>query len=295
MQQHNQMKKAKIAVVFPIFNGARTMKKSLDCIAHQDFQDFIVIIVDNCSTDETRNIAQSYCDVDPRFSLRNNDKHLSAVENYLLCMEIGRCSAKYFCLRACDDLSSTNFLSSLVAALDQNPHKLLAGPTVQRVNQETTRKLHPDPMIFGYGNALSNGVVPRSLAFPAEWCYGLFRSEGGAEILIERWREYPYAWCVASYAVSEFVMRDLVLWVEDAEYIFIEGSGSFEKYGAKTFFEKFWQRLNYSLGCLKVSKKISGISVRTKIKLFRRLWRDSRIKTRYDLEDHLLRSLNLRK
>jgi glycosyltransferase involved in cell wall biosynthesis len=289
------MKKSKIAVVFPIFNGAKTMVKSLRCIAEQDYEDFCVIIVDNCSTDETHQIAQSFCEEDKRFRLQRNKAHISAVDNYLLCMDIGRKNGEYFCLRACDDLSSSNYLSSLANALDQNPEKLLAGPTVRRVNAEATRKLHPDPIIFGYPAALQRGDVPRSLAFPAEWCYGMFRSTGGSDILIQRWREYPYAWCVASYAVSEFVMRGLAIWVEDTEYIFVEGSGSYQKYGAKTLFGKFWQRLQYTLGCLRVAKKIPRISTGTKIKLFRRLWRDSRIKTRYDLEEHFLRLIMVRK
>lgn len=289
------MQKAKVAVVFPIYNGAKTMRESLDCIARQDLADFKAIIVDNKSTDETNQIAQDYCAKDNRFELLSNEKHLSAVENFLHCMDIGKTRAEYFCLRACDDFSSENFLSALTAALDAHPEKLLAGPTVRRVNGESSRLLHPDPIIFEYSKSLSDGVVPRSLAFPAEWCYGLFRSEGGADIMIQRWNEYPFAWCVASYAVAELVMRDKAVWAEDAEYIFIEGSGSFEKYGAKSLYNKFRQRFSYTYGCYKVVRKIPGVSRSTRIKLFRRLWRDSRVKTRYDLEDHILRRLRIRK
>ncbi|MBO6511450.1 MAG: glycosyltransferase family 2 protein [Roseibium sp.] len=288
------MKNAKVAVVFPIFNGARTMNKSLDCIANQDFADFRVIIVDNKSTDDTNRIALAYCQRDSRFELVENDEHLSAVDNFARCMEIGRDAADYFCLRSCDDLSNETFLSALTDALDRNPDKLLAGPSVSRVREGKSRPHNPDPIIFGYSEQLANGTVPRSLAFPAEWCYGLFRSEVGADLMIQRWTEYPHAWCVASYAVAEFVIRDLVVWSEEAEYIFIEGSGSFEKYGAKTFREKFRQRLNYTLGCFKVVRKLPQIDFKTKIRFFRRLWRDSRAKTRYDLEDHILKALKIR-
>lgn len=289
------MNKAKVAVVFPIYNGAKTMKESLDCIANQDLADFRAIIVDNKSTDETNQIARDYCAQDQRFELHTNDVHLSAVDNFLHCMKIGKDRADYFCLRACDDFSSDNFLSSLSAALDAHPDKLLAGPTIRRVRDANSRVLRPDISIFEYTKSLSQGIVPRSLAFPAEWCYGLIRSEGGADVLLRRWNEYPFAWCVASYAVAELVMLDKVVWAEDAEYIFIEGSGSFEKYGAKTFLDKFRQRLSYTYGCYKVSRRIPAVSLSTRIQLFRRLWRDSRIKTRYDLEDHFLRLMRLRR
>ncbi|MBN9672668.1 glycosyltransferase family 2 protein [Roseibium aggregatum] len=289
------MSTPKVLVLFPIYNGERTMRESLDCIANQDFTDFRAIIVDNKSIDGTAEIARAYCEKDPRFEVLTQEKHLSAVENFVFCMKYGRDHADYFCLRACDDFSSLNFLSGLVKALNDNPEKLLAAPTVRRVKGDEERVMRPDPIIFGYGKSLADGVVPRSLAYPSDWCYGLYRSKGGAEIMIRRWSEYPHAWCVASYVVAEFVMRDLAVWVEDAEFIFTEGSGSFEKYGAKTFLGKFRQRLNYTYGCYKVVNKLPQVSFGTRVRLFRRLWRDSRVKTRYDLEDHLLRSLRLRK
>jgi glycosyltransferase involved in cell wall biosynthesis len=287
--------KPKVLVLFPIYNGEKTMRDSLDCIANQDYADFRAVIVDNRSTDGTAEIARAYCERDPRFQVLTQETHLSAVENFIFCMEYGRDNADYFCLRACDDLSSTNYLSLLVGALDAHPDKVLAAPTVRRVNAGKERVLRPDPIIFGYPQTLAAGSVPRSLAYPSEWCYGLVRSDGGAEILIRRWSEYPHAWCVASYVVAEFVMRDLAIWIEDAEFVFMEGSGSFEKYGAKTFFDKFRQRLNYTLGCYRVTAKLPPIPLRTRINLFRRLWRDSRAKTRYDLEDHALKAIGLRK
>ncbi|MCV0425569.1 MAG: glycosyltransferase [Roseibium sp.] len=289
------MRKPKVLVLFPIYNGEKTMRESLDCIANQDFTDFRAIIVDNKSTDSTGDIARAYCEKDPRFEILTQEKHLSAVENFIFCMKYGMENADYFCLRACDDLSSPNFLSELVAALNSHPDKLLAASTVRRVNGEQSRLLRPDPIIFGYASSLVNGIVPRSLAYPSEWCYGLIRSEGGAEILIRRWSEYPHAWCVASYVVAEFVMRDLAIWVENTEFVFVEGSGSFEKYGAKSFFGKLQQRFNYTLGCYKVVNRLPPVSLGTRIRLFRRLWRDSRIKTRYDLEEHFRKAMRLSK
>ncbi|GAB4513414.1 MAG: glycosyltransferase family 2 protein [Roseibium sp.] len=289
------MHKPKVLILFPIYNGAATMTESLDCIANQDYPDFKAIIVDNKSTDATGEIARRYCEKDERFEVITQDKHLTAVENFIFCMTYGRDHADYFCLRACDDLSSPNYLSVLVKALEAHPDKLLAAPTVRRVNEGKERVLRPDPIIFGYPQSLQQGTVPRSLAYPSEWCYGLVRSKGGAEIMIRRWSEYPHAWCVASYVVAEFVMRDLAVWSDDAEFIFMEGSGSFEKYGAKTFFGKFRQRLNYSLGCYRVVNALQGVSLPTRVRLFRRIWRDSRMKTRYDLKDHLLRAAGLRR
>lgn len=271
------------------------MTESLACIAGQDLTDFTAVIVDNVSTDRSREIARAFCEKDSRFELICHKTHLSAVENFIFCMDYARERSDYFCLRACDDLSSANYLSSLVDALEADRTKLLAAPTVRRVSDAGVRVLRPDPIIFGYGEALAAGKVPRSLAYPSEWCYGLVRSRDGGEIMIRRWSEYPHAWCVASYVVAEFVMRDLAVFVEEAEFTFVEGSGSFGKYGAKTFFGKLRQRLDYTLGCYRVTRRLPPLPLSTRIRLFRRIWRDSRIKTRYDLEDHLRHALKFKR
>jgi len=52
------MQKAKVAVIFPVYNGAKTLESSLECIADQDFEAFQAIIVENCSTDGSREIAE---------------------------------------------------------------------------------------------------------------------------------------------------------------------------------------------------------------------------------------------
>src|SRR5690606_33490034 len=111
------MQKSKVAVVFPVYNGEKTLKRSLQCIAEQDFSDFKAIILENGCTDRSLSIAEGFCAQDPRFSIVRNDVHLSALDNFAKAMRLGAERGEYFCLRACDDLSSRDFLSALVGAL----------------------------------------------------------------------------------------------------------------------------------------------------------------------------------
>jgi glycosyltransferase involved in cell wall biosynthesis len=48
------MQKAKVAVVFPVYNGEKTLKESLQCIADQDFVNFQAFILENGCTDRSR-------------------------------------------------------------------------------------------------------------------------------------------------------------------------------------------------------------------------------------------------
>jgi glycosyltransferase involved in cell wall biosynthesis len=277
------MEKAKIAVVFPVYNGAKTLKASLQCIAEQDFAEFKAFIVENCSTDGTLSISEEFCAQDPRFSIVRNDVHLSAMDNFEKAMRLGAEQGEYFCLRACDDLSSQDFLSSLVAALDANPYKLLGACKTKLISVNGAIRLkEPAKSALDFKQNYLLKKVPRNLNFPAEWIYNLYRSNA-AEGLIQRWKELGNPWCAASYAVVELVVRDLVVYVEGPSLDFQEGSGSAERYGAKKFMERLRQRLAYTMGCYKLKKDLPAASLISRLLFFRMCWNDARRKTRYKL------------
>ena len=276
------MAKSKVAIVFPVYNGAKTLERSLQCIAAQDYADFRAFILENVSTDGTVEIAKRFCSTDPRFSLISNDVHLSALDNFAKAVKIGSAAAEFFCLRACDDMSSENYLSSLMGALENDRSKLLAAGSTTLISPAGTSRIkRPSPDIFDFRGRFTKGIVPRNLTFPAEWIYGLFRSDGAEEILNARWYELGNPWCFASYVVSEFVVRDLVAYMDDASYHFYEGSGSEKKYGAKTFRDRFSQRMIYTFGCYKLIEKLPPSSVLARFKFLRMCWNDARRKTRY--------------
>lgn len=54
------MPKPKVVVVFPVYNGEKTLASSLRCIAEQTFEGFEAIILDNKSTDKTVDIAEQF-------------------------------------------------------------------------------------------------------------------------------------------------------------------------------------------------------------------------------------------
>lgn len=50
----------KFSIVIPIYNASHTIKKCLDSVFKQDFSDFEVIAVNDCSTDNTKEIVDQY-------------------------------------------------------------------------------------------------------------------------------------------------------------------------------------------------------------------------------------------
>ena len=56
------IKLAKVSVIVPLYNAERFLKTCIDSILNQSFEDFELIIVDDCSTDRSLEIAQQYRD-----------------------------------------------------------------------------------------------------------------------------------------------------------------------------------------------------------------------------------------
>ena len=49
-----------VSIVIPMYNAEKYIGECLDSILAQTFQDYEVIVVDDCSTDNSRAIVQNY-------------------------------------------------------------------------------------------------------------------------------------------------------------------------------------------------------------------------------------------
>ena len=51
-----------ISVIVPLYNKALFIKRAIDSILHQTVQDFEIVVLDDCSTDDGVDIVKSYAD-----------------------------------------------------------------------------------------------------------------------------------------------------------------------------------------------------------------------------------------
>ena len=61
----------KVSIVLPTYNGARYLKSSVESCLNQTHKNIELVIVDDCSTDETPDIVRSYND--PRIRYVRNE------------------------------------------------------------------------------------------------------------------------------------------------------------------------------------------------------------------------------
>ena len=76
----------KIDVLMATYNGEKYLKKQIDSILNQTYQNIQLIISDDCSTDRTREILKQY-EKDDRIKIFYQEKNLGYVRNFEFLLE----------------------------------------------------------------------------------------------------------------------------------------------------------------------------------------------------------------
>ncbi|WP_136513077.1 glycosyltransferase family 2 protein [Geomonas edaphica] len=113
-----------VSVVLPVYNGDRFLEESLQSILRQSFTDLELIVINDGSTDGTREILERYCDRDPRLRVwHQENRGLSRSLNVGLELARGR----YLARQDADDVSLPERIAKQVAFLDAHPDYCMVG------------------------------------------------------------------------------------------------------------------------------------------------------------------------
>lgn len=119
------MDSCKVSICVPTYNYAKYIAETIESILAQDFSDFELLIIDDCSKDRTAHVVESYARQDPRIRFIVNKTNLGMVENWNSCLAQAR--GEYIKFVFGDDLLASKVaISSLVNVLDNNKAVSLA-------------------------------------------------------------------------------------------------------------------------------------------------------------------------
>ena len=65
-----------ISIVLPVYNGSKYLSESIESILSQTYKNWELIIIDDCSSDNTPQIANRYCTFDSRIRYYKNENNL---------------------------------------------------------------------------------------------------------------------------------------------------------------------------------------------------------------------------
>src|SRR5580693_2467327 len=119
------MNPPKVSVLIPTYNYARYLPEAIQSVLEQDFQDFELLIADDCSNDNTAEVVRPFCTRDARVRFEVNSANLGMVNNWNQCLAKARGEYIKF-LFGDDKLIHRQALSKMLALLNQYPSAVLA-------------------------------------------------------------------------------------------------------------------------------------------------------------------------
>jgi len=154
-----------VTVVIPTHNGARFVAKALDSALGQTYRRLAVVVVDDGSTDTTRDVLQPYRT--RAHIITQSRAGVSAARN----RGMAALSSTYYAFLDADDVWDACFLERMVAALENAPEAPFALSDVYRFDVVSGARLpHTNtdhyPAIRRYMQALSTG--PATYLIPSD-------------------------------------------------------------------------------------------------------------------------------
>lgn len=109
----------KVSVCIPTYNNANFLQQAVESVLGQSYQDFEIVIVDNCSTDQTSILVEDLQkDNDGRIRFYKNDQNIGLTGNFNKCLKYAEGeNIKFLCS---DDVLLPECLEKMVAVLDAN-------------------------------------------------------------------------------------------------------------------------------------------------------------------------------
>lgn len=128
-------KEVKVSVVMPSYNAARFVTAAVDSVLAQTFQDFEILVVDDGSTDNTREVLEKYSSPKVRYLYKKNGG-VSSARNF----GIENARGKYIAFLDADDLWLPEKLEKQVDLLEENEDIGLCYTGAEKVSEDLTPK-----------------------------------------------------------------------------------------------------------------------------------------------------------
>jgi glycosyltransferase involved in cell wall biosynthesis len=138
-----------ISIVLPCYNGAGFLAQSIDSVIAQTYPDWELIIVNDCSKDNSLEIMQQYAEKDRRIRIIDNEHNLKLPG--ALNRGFSEARGRYLTWTSHDNRMAPTMLEEFVNYLDANPDKGLVTACYAAFSLKTGEQLyevhHPDPQL----------------------------------------------------------------------------------------------------------------------------------------------------
>ncbi len=116
-----------VSVVTPVYNGEKYLAECIESILAQTYANWEYIIVNNCSTDRSLEIAQSYAPKDARIRIHNNQAFVGREANENIAFQQSSPESKYTKMVHADDWLFPECIMQMVKVAEAHPSVGIVG------------------------------------------------------------------------------------------------------------------------------------------------------------------------
>lgn len=122
-----------ISVVLPVYNGAQFLRESIKSVINQTYQNWELLILDDCSTDDTPLIAKEFQAQDARICYYRNEKNLKLPGNLNKGFSLSK--GNYLTWTSDDNIFRPTAFEKMLTALQENPQVQLVYASFQLMDE----------------------------------------------------------------------------------------------------------------------------------------------------------------
>lgn len=116
-----------ISVVTPVYNGEAYLAECIESVLAQTYPNWEYTIVDNCSSDGTRALAEKYARLDKRITVHVNDTFLDIIGNHNKAFRLISVDSKYCKIVSGDDWLFPECLARMTVLAEAHPSVGIVG------------------------------------------------------------------------------------------------------------------------------------------------------------------------
>lgn len=159
-----------ISIVIPLYNREALVGETLDSVLAQTYADWECVVVDDGSTDGSREVVQKYCEKDSRFKMFRRPE--TRVKGAATCRNVGieNSSGEFIYFLDSDDLLSPKFMKTVLEGITGEPGlEYVAFPFDAFFDSPDKPIYYSRKFLPGKGSlreqVLVNQVIPRTQPF----------------------------------------------------------------------------------------------------------------------------------
>ena len=125
-----------VSIVMPNYNYAQFIRQALESALEQTYDNIEIIVVDDCSTDNSVEIIEEYVSKSDKIKFYQNPKNLGVVASHNRCVELA--NGEYIVVLSSDDYLHPDFVKDSVEYLEKYPSAGMVATDIWYVDNDGT-------------------------------------------------------------------------------------------------------------------------------------------------------------